>query len=135
MIPPEAMQRMAQSKFLSAACATFLMLASATAQENQSRQANGARPVKPELFLRTGDVVALCLRRELQIQALCEGLAQAYAEVIVLQGKACIPVGTSRQDLLQTLIGPDVVVSTGYIDRLPAFETAKEMFIRHYPCE
>lgn len=93
------------------------------------------RPVVPEPFLRTSDAVALCLSSEPRWVDFCNGLAQGYAEYAMLHDKACIPYGTTRRELVEVFIGPDVVVSTGYIDDLPAFETALEMFIKHFPCD
>ena len=96
---------------------------------------HGHRPVTTEPFLRTGDAVALCLRRERQSQDFCNGLVQGYADYVVIRKKACIPATITPQELVAVFAGPHVVVSTGYIDDLPAFETAVEMFIRHFPCD
>ena len=104
-------------------------------QGSDGTVAPGRRPVAPEVFLRTGDAVALCLRPEPHWQDFCNGLVQGYAEFAVVRGKACIPLGITRRELVEIFAGPDVVVSTGYIDDLPAFETAVEMFIRHFPCD
>ena len=90
---------------------------------------------QPEAILRTADAVALCLRREREWIDFCNGLVQAYAEHAILRGAACIPFGVSRRDLVDVFTGPDVVVSTGYVDNLPAIETAVEMFVRHFPCK
>ncbi len=103
----------------------------ATAAEPQT---GGRASIEVEFFARTGDMVALCLRPEPQWRDFCNGVAQGYAEHAVLTGKACIPPGTTRRRLVEVFTGPDVVVSTGYIDDLPAYETALEMFIRHFPC-
>ncbi len=97
--------------------------------------ANGRRPVVPEMFLRTGEAVSLCLERSAPWVDFCNGLMQGYAEYAVTTGKACIPAGISRRKLVETFTGPDVVLTTGYMDNLPALQTAVEMFIRHYPCE
>lgn len=85
--------------------------------------------------MRTADAVALCLRREREWIDFCNGLAQGYAEHAILTGLVCIPFGTTRRELVEVFTGPDVVVSTGFIDNLPAIETSVEMFIRHFPCD
>lgn len=114
---------------------TLILVQPAVAQDQTATNRPATRPVQPEQILRTGDTVALCLRPEDHWQNFCDGLAQAYSEVAMRTGKACIPSGTTRRELVATFIGPDVVVSTGFIDDLPALETAVEMFIRHYPCK
>ena len=95
----------------------------------------GRRPVVAEPFLRTGDAVALCLRRERQWQDFCNGLVQGYADYVVIRKKACVPATVTPQELVAVFAGPHVVVSTGYIDDLPAFETAVVLFISHFPCD
>ena len=118
-----------------AICAALWLGAPAAAQGAGAEAATGGRAsILPELFARSSDAVALCLRPEPHWQDFCNGLAQGYAEYAVLTGKACIPAGTTRRRLVEVFTGPDVVVSTGYIDDLPAYETALEMFIRHFPC-
>lgn len=104
-----------------------------TAQQGPAPM-GGRESFQPETFMRTGDAVTLCLRREPQWIDFCNGLVQAYAENAILKGVACIPFGTSRRELVEVFTGADVVVSTGFIDNLPALETAVEMFVRHYPC-
>jgi len=116
-------------------CSSAAMAQDATQAEGPGMTVAERRPVVPEPFLRTGDAVALCLSPESQWVDFCNGLAQGYAEYAMLHDKACIPYGTSRRELVQVFTGPDVVVSTGYIDDLPAFETALEMFIKHFPCD
>ena len=119
--------------------ALFLALiwphASFGAESSDFPVVQGRRPVVAEPFLRTGDAVALCLLRERQWQDFCNGLVQGYADYVVLRKKACIPATVTLRDLVAVFAGPDVVVSTGYIDDLPALETAVEMFIRHFPCD
>lgn len=96
--------------------------------------AQGQGWMGPEPFMRTEDAVALCLRREQPWQDFCNGMMQAYGDVAVLTGRACIPPETTRRTLVEVFTAPEVVVSTGYIDNLPALETAMEMLIRRYPC-
>jgi len=118
-----------------AICAALWLGGQAVAQGAGAEVPTGGRASAfPEFFARTGDAVALCLRPEPHWQDFCNGLVQGYAEHAVLTGKACIPPGTTRRRLVEVFTGPDVVVSTGYIDDLPAYETALEMFIRHFPC-
>ncbi len=105
------------------------------AESSDSPVVQGRRPIMAEPFLRTGDAVALCLLRERQWQDFCNGLVQGYADYVVIRKKACIPATVTRQDLVAVFAGPHVVVSTGYIDDLPAFETAVELFISHFPCD
>ena len=105
------------------------------AGSSDSPVVQGRRPIVAEPFLRTGDAVALCLLRERQWQDFCNGLVQGYADYVVIRKKACIPATVTRQDLVAVFAGPHVVVSTGYIDDLPAFETAVELFISHFPCD
>lgn len=88
----------------------------------------------PEPFMRTDEAVALCLRPEQAWQDFCNGMMQAYGDVAVLSGRACIPPDATRRDLVAAFTTPEVVVSTGFIDNLPAYETAIEMLIRRYPC-
>lgn len=95
----------------------------------------GRAAYQPEAFLRTGDAVAICLRRETQWIDFCNGLIQGYAENAMLRGAACVPYGTTRRELVEVFTAPEVVVTTGYIDDLPALETAIEVFARHYPCD
>ena len=108
----------------------------AQAQTQAGTAPGGGRAAfQPEPFLRTADAVALCLRREPEWIDFCNGLLQGYAESAMLRGAACIPFGTSRRDLVEVFTAPEVVVSTGYIDNLPALETAAEMLARRYPCK
>jgi hypothetical protein len=114
--------------------AALLGAAEAVAQQEQEDPSGGRAAIASDFFMPTGDTVALCLRPEAHWQDFCNGLVQGYAEHAVLTGKACIPPGTNRRRLVEVFTGPDVVVSTGYIDDHPAYETAIEMFIRHFPC-
>ena len=61
----------------------------------------GRTPGAPEMFLRTGEAVTLCLRPERQWQDFCNGLVQGYAEYAVLAGRACIPFGVTRRHLVE----------------------------------
>jgi hypothetical protein len=104
------------------------------AMAQQDQISPGRLPFQPEFALRTGETIALCLRQDPQIVSFCNGLVQGYAEYAVLSGKVCIPPGTGWRDLVDVFTAPEVVVTTGYIDNLPALETALEMFISRYPC-
>ncbi len=115
---------------------TFSLPVSSQAQQGaEGSVAPGRRAVVPEFILRTGDAVAVCLRDQPQWVDFCNGLVQGYAEYVVINQKACIPAGTSRRELVAVFTAPEVVVTTGFIDDWPAFDTAVEMFIRHYPCD
>ena len=115
--------------------ALLLMVTVAQAQPSGSDAlAPGRRAISPEVFLRTGDAVALCLKPEDSWKQFCDGLLRGYAEYAVLSGKACIPFGTSHRDLVSAFTAPQIVVSTGYIDDWPALETALEVFIQRFPC-
>lgn len=107
----------------------------AAQQSAEGATVPGRRPIVPEFVLRTGDAVAICLGDQPQWIDFCNGLVQGYAEYVNLTRKACIPVGTSRRELVAVFTAPEIVISTGYIDNWPAFDTAVEVFIRHYPCE
>lgn len=96
---------------------------------------SGRASMSPEMFLRTGDAVSLCLRNEPQWMDFCNGLMQGYADIAIVTGKACIPFGTSRRELVEIFTSPDVVMTTGYIDDLAAYETAMEVFIKNFPCD
>lgn len=93
-----------------------------------------AQGLQPSTVMRTDEAVALCLRPEKAWQDFCNGMMQAYGDLAVLSGRACIPPDTTRRALVETFTAPEVVVSTGHIDNLPAYETAMEMLIRRYPC-
>lgn len=93
-----------------------------------------AQGLQPGGVMLTDEAVALCLRPEQAWQDFCNGMMQAYGDIAMLTGRACIPPGTTRRDLVMALTAPEVVVSTGHIDNLPAYETAMEMLIRRYPC-
>ncbi|GKY89565.1 hypothetical protein [Sinisalibacter aestuarii] len=90
---------------------------------------------RSQTYLHTTDAVAICLRRTPEWQAFCHGLMQGYADYAVVEGKICLPFGTTREQLLEIFTSPEVVVTTGYIDDRPAIETAVQMFIKAFPCE
>ncbi len=114
----------------------FLCAAPVTGAATETAAPTGGRAAyQPEAFLRTGDAVAICLRRDPQWIDFCNGLIQGYAENAILRGAACVPYGTTRRELVEVFTAPEVVATTGFIDNLAALETAIEVFARHYPCD
>jgi hypothetical protein len=90
---------------------------------------------RTETYLHTTDAVAICLRPHPQWKSFCDGLMQGYADYAVTEGTICLPFGTTRRQLVEIFTAPEVVVTTGYIDDLPAITTATQLFIKYFPCE
>lgn len=82
----------------------------------------------------TRDIVNLCLSTNPIWVDFCNGLFQGYNDYLVVKNLACIPFSVSPRELVDIFISPEIVIHSGYIDDWPAIETAKEIFIKHFPC-
>lgn len=111
-----------------------ILPAVAAGQDVPSRGPSDRPGWMSESYLHTTDAVALCLRRDAQWQDFCNGLMQGYADYAVVEGKVCLPLGITRQELVEIFTSPEIVVTTGYIDDWPALTTAVQLFIQHFPC-
>jgi hypothetical protein len=96
---------------------------------------SNAKAANASTVLLSQDAYQVCTRANMNWVNFCNGLIQGYADYASLSGRACIPSGVTRTQLV-TLFTSNLMKSTkAYQNNQAALLAGVEVFELAYPCK